>query len=373
MSDVHHMYDVVVVGGGISGTCCALGCAQQGHDVVVLSSSLDVVGLPGYGPVMGPVPADCLQLLRGLPQGVGRAWRTELLREPRSGVAVVDPRRLSLRLKWELELVDRVDIRQGLVVAVEEVKVAGSRGSGVKVRTALEEEFEARACVLAPGLGLGGRSRVGGQILEGGRYGEVAADVLGDHLHRAGVRTRPSRLKVGGCYRSPDTGQQPEVGPQADLWWEGLRGAWGSPVETRELVGLQAGEDDGAAGLDCRRAAPDLAIAPPRQRRRRALLQADGRGMFPAGEALHEWYLSPGLDPAPLLRAGLIATRPPYLVEARQVAIDPHSRDRERLEGMTAVWVSGRVAGCATCWESLFSGHEVAKSVSICLTGAWNG
>jgi len=238
------------------------------------------------------------------------------------------------------------------------------------VRTALEEEFTARACVLAPGLGLRGRSRVGRQLLGGGRYGEVPADDLSEHLRQAGVRTKLSRLEVGGCYCDPDMDAQSGMGGQVDLWWEGLRRAGGPRAEVRELAGLQAGEDSVDAMPEDRRPTPDLAIAPPSQRRRKALVQADGRGLFPVGEELEEWYLSPGLDPGPFLAAGLAVTRPPYLVEAEQIVFDPCSSRGRRLKGTTTVWAAGRVAGCATCWESLLSGQEAAERVSAYLSEA---
>lgn len=373
MSAAPELYDVAVVGGGIAGTSCALGCAEAGYSTIVLSSSLDVVGLPGYGPVAGPVPTDCRQAVTGMPLGAGRAWRSELLVEPKSGVAVVDPRRLSLRLKWELEAVGRLVIRQGLVVAVEEA-AAGSREARVIVRTALEEEFVARACVLAPGCGLRGHSVVGRQTLGGGRYGEVPANDLADQLRRAGVPTELGRLEVGGCFRRCHGNGWAGGGLRAEAWWEALRGFWGDEAEERTLVGLWnsedgAGRDDEGCAPEQRGAAPDLAIAPPSRPRPWALVRADGTGLFPAGEALEEWYLSPGLDPAPLLAAGLLVTRPAYLVEAEQFLMERGGEGGGRLEGGEVLWAAGRVAGCLTYWESLLSGREVAKRVCAHLSG----
>src|SRR5664279_2102511 len=40
---------VVVVGGGVSGSACAIGLAVAGRRVLVVSSSLDTLGMPGYG------------------------------------------------------------------------------------------------------------------------------------------------------------------------------------------------------------------------------------------------------------------------------------------------------------------------------------
>lgn len=351
-------YDVVVVGGGVSGTTCAAGCAQRGLRVLLLNSSLDVIGLPGYGPVLGHPCGSVRARFDSLPLAVRRAWLPELLADEEGSLAVADPRRVSLRLKWELEALEGLDPRQGLAVAVEAQGFGGRRTARVTVRTALEEEFHSLACVLTPGLALGGRCMVGDQEFAGGRYGEVAAAGLWEHLRAKGVAMSGCALQVGSCLRRQEAEGGGTRGQWEPAWWDGLLREWGRGAEARLLQGVDTGGSARETAKGTRGPAPDLSIAPPAHRAQWAAVLPDGRGLFPAGEALDEWYLSPGIDPGPLVAAGLMETRPPYTVTAHLTVTQDG-----RIPGVEGVWAAGRATGGRTYWDSLLSGEEMAQRV----------
>lgn len=406
-------YDVVVVGGGVSGTAAAAACAQAGKRALLLSSSLDVTGLPSYGPVVGAAVGVVRRELAALPASIRGSWGPELLCDERSGLVVMDPRNVSLRLKWALENMPGLDLRQATVVAVEWKFGRGRVGGGIEVFGALKEVFRARACVLAPGLGLRGSIRMGEQELSGGRYGEVPADELCDQLEVAGVALTQRSLLVGAVLWTPtrllglakgrlsraedDAGSVAlgvdEIGEsdlEADLagdpWVGEVKKALGGDVEPRALAGLvgdclrekseeggasrlaggagSVGEDgaDGACGRRLsggRGPVPDLAlIPPPGPSRRVAFLNRKGQGLVPTGQALDEWYLAGGLEIDRLTRIGFAVSRLPYVVNSCGIAAES---DRPAMG--ERVWVTGRCRGANTYWESVKDGASVGRQV----------
>jgi len=69
--------DVIVVGAGVSGCACAAVLAEAGAQVLVVSSSLDVVGLPGYGPEVAAPPVGwerIEEIFSDLPAPLAVAW-----------------------------------------------------------------------------------------------------------------------------------------------------------------------------------------------------------------------------------------------------------------------------------------------------------
>jgi len=216
---------VIVVGGGVSGCACAGRLAAEGAHVTVVSSALDVVGLPGYGPEVCAGPrgwAEIAETLALLPEGLRWAWlNSGALPETGEPVLIVDRRAVSIESKRALETMPGLHFRQGLVTDVrpgasgcdsaeadtlwggEVAGAAAGRGSvtrietGVEVETAFGEVFFADAVVLTPGLALRGRIEVGDETLPGGRYGEVPANELCDSLEALGVIFEETTVHVG--------------------------------------------------------------------------------------------------------------------------------------------------------------------------------
>jgi hypothetical protein len=215
--------DVIVVGGGVSGCACAAVLAAGGARVLVVSSALDVVGLPGYGPVVESPTGEWGELLgvmASLPPGLRRAWlETALIPGTGEAALVVDRRVVSIDSKRALENMPGVQFRQALITGFQPASNArvasGPAGCGqrsdsgsamspgedlAEVESAFGERFAAAAVVLAPGLGLGGVVRVGAETLAGGRYGEVAATSLYEGLVRHGVTFTETEARVGDRY-----------------------------------------------------------------------------------------------------------------------------------------------------------------------------
>ncbi len=206
--------DVIVVGAGVSGCACAATLAEAGARVMVVSSALDVVGFPSYGPAVGPTVGgwqEIEQVFGSLPAALSFAWLdTASVPENRLPLLVIDRRAVSIETKRVLELIPGLQFRQGLVSDIrvvappdgETMRFDGTAAPGalVEVETVFGERLRARMAVLAVGLSLGGTVSIGGQQMAGGRYGEVPATALQEALLRAGACFADRDMYVGARY-----------------------------------------------------------------------------------------------------------------------------------------------------------------------------
>jgi hypothetical protein len=153
--------------------------------VTVVGSALDVVGLPGYGPILQLGPGGWKAFADAfvrLPGGLRSAWlNAASIVESGEPVLVLDRRAVSIETKRAMEKIPGLEFRQGLVV---DVRVSAD---SAEVETAFGEVFSANTVVLAPGLALRGRVDVGEEVLPGGRYGEVPANELAEALSALGL------------------------------------------------------------------------------------------------------------------------------------------------------------------------------------------
>ena len=212
--------DVIVVGAGVSGCACAATLAQAGIRVLIVSSCLDVVGMPGQGPAVAAPSVgweEIENVFSELPAPLAVAWlEAASFPEDDRPLLIVDRRAVSIETKRLLEAMPGLQFRQGLIVDVRSripggssQRAAGDSEAGVaadsahvEVETAFGEVLRAKAVVLAVGLGLGGLLQIGEQEMPGGRYGEVPADDLRVVLERAGVALRELEAHVGPRYGS---------------------------------------------------------------------------------------------------------------------------------------------------------------------------
>jgi hypothetical protein len=379
---------VVVVGGGISGCACAARLAASGVQVTVVSSALDVVGLPGHGPEVWAGPgglSEITETLDLLPDGLRWAWLNAAgFLESGEPVLVVDRRAVSIESKRALETMPGLGFRQGLVTDVRlrdrgrEAALSDSApnpdtdalavhraGSGVEteteveVETAFGEVFLADAVVLAPGLALRGRVEVGDEILPGGRYGEVPADELCAAMEAFGVVFEEITVAVAPRYA--------REAPLVEAAFEGsrLNGEGESTLVTRRL-------------LPARELIPGSASAnhtwpgefPPAPhwteslRPKAAVLStpSDLVVVAPDGAATAEYYVE--LQGA--VTEGI--TRLGHVVRALvAVGVDAEGR---LPGGPGCIRVAGRSAGAKSYLESLTSGVRVADSLVRSLRGA---
>ena len=377
---------VVVVGAGVSGCACAVGLAEAGVPVTLVGSALDVVGLPAYGPDVWITDPDAWARV---PRRLRDVWeRGAYLPDDGTPLIVIDRRAVSLGTKQLLEGLALVHLRQGLVV---DVRPAGDDRRGVEVHTAFGDVIEGVACVLAVGLGLGGRVTEGERRVPGARYGEVAADALLDALGARGIQSRHVEREVGertvgGDPSGVAPGDLPvggraiplHRGPASTLSGLGLPGEGlvlppgpcefdppGAPVA--EL----AAPAEPAAAIAT---APETAVAAEMATAPETAWAADTQvlpaaGMFPDGAVTGEWYRSPGYrspecESPPDAHGHIV--RLAHRVSGRVVvSLDPDGR----LVGYASVWVVGQAAGACTYLDSLAGGSRVARLIGASTPG----
>jgi hypothetical protein len=411
-------HDVIVVGAGISGCACAAWLATRGRRVLVISSALDSVGLPSYGPVLAVSRDECARLakvLRLLPADfnqalVGFAWA-----DPVTDTVVIDRRVVSVEMKRRLELLDGLTFRQGLVVnvrcmddqravadpaqSVDDPGEPADARSSLEVETAFGETFCARAVVLAVGLGLHGRIRISEHEIAGGRYGEVPADRLYESLLRAGAEFELRGIRVGArvqanAERAKFPARERSLIRLSDLREDArcvlYRGRSSGPSwGIVELAGIPGNEnvDKEALAFDKSPSSSSWPPGfPPAPHTSGALVdrtifwaRADGSAID--GLATHEFYLSPETESAAALgtedgdgggalapaledQAGaldLCATRPAHTIRARVL--------RElcvggRLPSVPGIWACGRASGAASYIEELETGVATADAIN---------
>ena len=380
----------LVVGAGVSGCACAAALASRGVWTTLVNSALDVTGMPGYGPVLSRAPLSLDGMLRviavldALPRELRCAWLSgALLCRPEIehvGGLIVDPRAVSLRVKWVLEQYPRLWLRQALVTSLDP-----HEEGGWVARSAFGEEFRATYVVLAVGLSLAGRLTVGSQTLEGGRYGEVAADALRESLQRLGVRLREGGLSVGytecATFVVPPTGAvalQPLATAGEDATWpetvtSGVSG-WSVWLEaagrwSRESSAWEAqmahGERGPAPLLEyslegAHVLRPHWALRAVAERQKGHGGMGNDVALYPAGLATSEWAgATGGREGEPPGKA--YRSRLGY--EVRADVIKDGDEDG-RIPGLSGVWAVGRVAGASSYVESLASGVRAAAAVA---------
>ena len=418
--------EVLIVGGGVSGCACAASLAVAGARVILVNSALDVLGLPGHGPALLPRRgggwSEIGQVLGGLPSRLRWAWLCSAsVPIDGSPCLLVDRRAVSLEAKRALEGVAGIEFRQGLVVDVRpakggaanvETSVAPAPGSApegeisgrssgavqpdrrrVEVVTAFGEVFAGDVAIIAVGLGLGGRILVGDDSMAGGRYGEVAADLLMQSLEDQGVKFQSVEVDEGRRISGSRLGSLERAGRR--LSERDVEGT----ITARSLTAARptaasAPLDDGADRfpgelLEAREALlraamgtevgdamerdswrMDYPLAPHRmdELRPRGVvlhLRAASPGVngseplvSPDGGATGELYVSgEGLA---ILEEDLPAARLEHVITAEVIA---DAQGGGRVAEIDGVWAVGQAAGAKGYLDSLQSGIEVARAI----------
>jgi hypothetical protein len=392
---------VIVVGAGVSGCACAAALAMAGHQVTLVNSAMDRVGLPAYGPdiVAGAGGWEEIEtLFSRVPLPLRRVWLEAGMR-PASGEGLlnIDRRRVSIESKRVLEGLPGLQFRQGFVVdlrvvtpnsALEgnedgcgepeggqpwrAVPAPGAEPRGwVEVETVFGEVLAAERVVVAVGLSLEARTTVGEDVMPGGRYGEQSSDGLYRALGTLGAQFVDASLEVGP--RMANLKVQLGAGGVLDGWTQGP-GHWTQGLERRELVA--------AANGPALHAWPESYPPAPHvdaSLRKRTILVCGTPGraehahrpeteISPDGAATSEAYLAFGSAAAARLGAtgdcmGIVASRMPSTVQAKAVSgLGRAGRMGGRL-GRTPVWAVGRVAGAQDYLQSLLSGVLAAEDI----------
>ena len=194
-------FDVVVVGGGHSGTEAALAAARMGCATLLATHSLDTLGQMSCNPSIGGIgkghlvrEIDALGGAMALATDeAGIQFRTL---NASKGPAVRATRAQADRVLYRMAIRRRLENQPNLSLfqqAVDDVMVGGGRVTGIVTQAGVR--IRARTVVLTTGTFLGGLIHVGLQSHQGGRAGDPAAITLAARLRE--LKLPVGRLKPG--------------------------------------------------------------------------------------------------------------------------------------------------------------------------------
>lgn len=192
-------YHVVVIGAGPGGAEAAMAAARNGARTLCLTINLDNAGFHPGAPMLVEDEKDArgalldeIEILRGMlprllrSQGVAAEGGTGSENNFRSRL-VIDRRILGLAYKEAVESQAGLELRQALVTSVEPADLPDGK-TGWMVTGNLGEKFAAACVVVAAGTFLKGIVVDGGDMLPGGRRGEIPANALALWLQNLGCK-----------------------------------------------------------------------------------------------------------------------------------------------------------------------------------------
>ena len=194
-------YDIAVIGAGHAGIEAALAGARLGLETLCFTVNLDAVGNMPCNPAIGGTGKGHLvrelDALGGeMARAADKACIQYRLLNRGKGPAVhslraqADRRRYQEVMKQTLERQEHLYVKQA-----EVVEILTEQGAVSGVATATGAVYRVRACVVASGTYLGGRTIVGEVLRDSGPDGMQAAGALTDSLQKLGLRLR--RFKTG--------------------------------------------------------------------------------------------------------------------------------------------------------------------------------
>lgn len=194
-------YDIIVVGGGHSGSEAAAAAANLGSKTLLVTLSRNTIGQMSCNPAMGGIAKgqivreiDALGGLAGIVTDKTTVQFRVLNRS--KGPAMWSPRaqndRSAFSEEWrrQLENIPNLDFWEDMVLGLltREGKVTG-------VKTRLGLEIYAKAVILTNGTFLNGTIHVGDKKFGGGRMGENASVGITEDLEKLGFKS--DRMKTG--------------------------------------------------------------------------------------------------------------------------------------------------------------------------------
>ena len=198
-------YDVIVVGGGHAGSEASLAAAKMGCKTLLLTMSIDTIGLLSCNPAIGGLAkGQLVKEIDALGGWMARATDASAIQfrllntkkgpAVRSSRAQADRQAYRSYMKSVIEGEANLEIKEGIA---ERLVVKNGRIEGLE--TTLKEFYPAKTIIITTGTFLNGLIHLGLEHLPGGRIGERASEGLAASLKESGIKM--GRLKTGTCAR----------------------------------------------------------------------------------------------------------------------------------------------------------------------------
>lgn len=198
-------YDAIVIGGGHAGIEASLAMARLGCATCLVTQSIEAIGRMSCNPSIGGLAkGNIVSEIDALGGEMGRLADSAMLQfrilNRRRGAAVRSPRSQEDKYLYNKNAISvilstkNLTTKEGTVVdfIVSENK-SGKEISGVVLENG--EKIKARVVVLTTGTFMEGKTFVGDEDEECGRFGEKAAKGLGNAMRKLGFNM--GRLKTG--------------------------------------------------------------------------------------------------------------------------------------------------------------------------------
>ncbi|KKM77001.1 hypothetical protein LCGC14_1374460 [marine sediment metagenome] len=202
-------YDVIVVGGGHAGCEAASAAARMGAQTLMVTTSLDTIGLlacsPSFGgPGRGHLLREIDSLGALMPFVIDRTaihFRHSGKDSPKwAPFAICDRLHYHRLLKNEIENIKNLTITQDTVADISKNKKSWN------LLSVAGQRFTAKTLVIAAGTFLKGRTKQNNASQKAGRNNEVSADALAKSLKGLGLKLGAFRTGTSPTAIIPETG-----------------------------------------------------------------------------------------------------------------------------------------------------------------------
>jgi tRNA uridine 5-carboxymethylaminomethyl modification enzyme len=198
MNDKYYKYDVIVAGGGLSGSAAACAASSSGLRTLLISINMDSLAAMQFGNYF--TPDDIKSSLNRLeyhgsliPNIIKKNILAEISGKEKTfedlgGFWIIDRKRFALQIKEMLERQKDLETRQGLVAEVRDDE------RGLTVRTSDSLKIKAKAVIICSGTFLNARMYWGENIIKAGRPGEIFSSKLYKNLVGRGLKFKTGKL-----------------------------------------------------------------------------------------------------------------------------------------------------------------------------------
>ncbi len=194
-------YDVIVVGGGHSGTEAALAAARMGANTLLLTHNLDLLGQMSCNPAIGGIGKGHLvkeidALDGAMAKAADEAGIQFRILNSSKGPAVRATRAQADRVLYRKAIRKILQSQENLTLfqqPVEDLIIDGDKVTGVVTQLGLK--LQARTVILTVGTFLAGKIHIGLRQSDGGRAGDPPATALALKLRNLNLPV--GRLKTG--------------------------------------------------------------------------------------------------------------------------------------------------------------------------------